>query len=76
MEGMAAREGKAAREAAAGAEGVGTASRGSTSHGREGSLNVILEQVSHRPPMTLLHTIGDLALATPVASSSSASSMT
>ena len=68
---MAAREGKAAREAAAGGEGAG-----STGHGREGSLNVILEQSSHRPPMTLLHAIGDLTLAMPVASSAYASSMT
>jgi len=46
-EGMAAREGKAAQEAAAGGEGAGStnhgsASRGSTGHEREGSLNVIL----------------------------------
>ena len=73
---MAAREGKAAREAAAGGEGAGSASHGFAGHGREGSLNVILEQVSHRPPMSLLHAIGDLTLATPVASLSSTSSMT
>lgn len=55
---------------------MGFASHGSVSHGREGSLNVILEQVSHRPPMTQLHAIGDLALMMPVASLPSASSMT
>ena len=58
---------------------------------RCGSLNVLLEQVSHQPPVmllhaigdltlvtpvTLLHAIGDLTLAMPVASSASASSMT